>query len=433
MPRTTLPRTKPPRTTLPKTTLPKTKPLAAAGAACALLLAATACGGEESGTGGTTKIGVLTSLSGSASAGFTGVEAGVKARLAAYKEEPGACDRDFQVVTADDASTPQGALAATQKLVRQDDVFAGVPNSSFFFGAGQFAGTQAKGTPFVGSGFDGGEQWLNKDYRNLFNTLGNTDYDKVASTMGAYWKSLGGTKAATVSFDTASSSGAALASIQSAEHAGLERGYVNVKVPFGSKDVGSLVLGIKNSGADVLYLPVTPETAFAVVGGLKQSGVELKSVLLATGYGADLLKSEPAVQAAQGLGFVTNTAPIGVPTPGGTAMAEGVKKHAGSTTDLPSFSESIGWVSADLLLHGFKKAGCDATQEQFIDALRESEDWDAGGLVPKPIDFSDYGAIAGSHASGNCFFVSILKDKEFVPDPKAKPACGTLLDEAVKR
>ncbi|TDC91582.1 ABC transporter substrate-binding protein [Actinomadura sp. 7K507] len=412
---------------------PLATPLTAVGAAGVLLLAAAACGGESGADTSSAKIGVLTSLSGSASAGFTGIQDGVKARLAAYKEEPGACERDFEVVMADDTSTPQGALSATQKLVRQDKVFAVLPNSSFFFGAGQYAGTQAKETPFVGAGFDGGKQWLNEDYRNLFNALGSTDYEKVASTMGDYWKSLGGTKAATVSFDTASSSGAALASVQSAEHAGLKRGYVNVKVPFGSKDVGSIVLGIKNSGADVLYLPVTPETAFAIAGGLKRAGVEMKSVLLATGYGADLLKSEPAVQAAQGLNFVSPAAPVEVPTAGGKAMSEGLQKHAGSTSSLPSFSQSLGWQTTDLLLHGLKKAGCDATQEQLIDALRKSKDWDAGGLHPKPIDFSQYGTVAGSHGAGNCFYVTTLRGKRFVPDPKAKPACGTLLDEKVKR
>jgi branched-chain amino acid transport system substrate-binding protein len=413
---------------------PRPAYLTALGAAGVLLLAAAACGtGSDGGGASSAKIGVLTSLSGSASAGFTGIEGGVKARLAAYKQEPGACKRDFEVVMADDTSTPQGALAATQKLVRQDKVYAVLPNSSFFFGAGQYAGTQAKDTPFVGAGFDGGRQWLNKDYRNLFNVLGNADYEKVASTMGDYWKSLGGTKAATVSFDTASSSGAALASVQSAEHAGLRRGYVNVKVPFGSKDVGSIVLGIKNSGADVLYLPVTPETAFAIVGGLKQSGVKIKSVLLATGYGADLLKSEPAVQAAQGLGFVSPGAPVEVPTAGGKAMSEALQKYAGATSGLPSFSQSLGWETTDLLLHGLKKAGCDASQKELIDALRKSADWDAGGLLPKPIDFSQYGTIAGSHGPGNCFFVSILRGKQFEPDPKAKPACGTLLDGKVKR
>jgi ABC-type branched-subunit amino acid transport system substrate-binding protein len=413
------------------------KALTASGAACVLALAALAgCGSdtEADGSGGSERrIGLITSLSGPASASFTGAESGIKARLAAYKEEPGACDLDFTVVAADDASSPQGALAAAQKLVSRDKVFAVVPISSFFLGAGQYAGTQAKGTPFVGPGFDAGPQWLNRDYKNLFNAMGNGDYANVSSTMGEYWKSIGGTKAAVVGFDTLSSSSAALAAVQSAEKAGLERGYVNVRVAFGTKDVGPLVLGIKESGADVLYLPVTPETAFAVVAGLKQAGVELKSVLLATGYGGDLLKSEPAVQAAQGLGFVTPTAPVEVPTEGGQKMVEALEKHAGSTAELPTFSEMMGWLSTDLLLHGLEKAGCDASRQELIDALRASKDWTAGGLHPEPLDFSAYGDIAGGQGVGNCFYVSILKDRKFEPDPKARPACGELLEEKVKR
>ncbi|WP_395109658.1 ABC transporter substrate-binding protein [Actinomadura sp. SCN-SB] len=412
--------------------------LVTTGAACAAMLAAlplAGCGANSgAGSGGSSaiKIGIVTSLTGQASAGFTGVEEGAKARLSASKEEPGACTRDIQVVMADDTSTPQGALSATQKLVRQDKVFALLPVSSFFYGAGQYAGTQAKETPVLGAGFDGGKQWLNKDYRNLFNAIGNVDNENISSAMGTYWKSIGGTKAAAVAFDTPSASAAALANIESAERAGLQRGYVNVKVPFGSKDVGSLVLGIKNSGADVLYLPVTPETAFAVVGGLKQARVELKSVILATGYGADLLKSEPAVRAAQGIGFSTSVAPMEIPTPGGQAMSAALQKYAGATTKLPSFSQSMGWLTTDLLLHGLKKAGCDASQSELIDALRDSKDWTANGLYPRPHDFTKYGDLASGQGPGNCFFVSILRGREFQTDPKAKPICGTLLGK-VKR
>lgn len=96
----------------------------------------------------------------------------------------------------------------------------------------------------------------------------------------------------------------------SAEHAGLTRGYVNERVPLGPMDVGPVVLGIKESGADVLYTLVLPDTAFALVAGLRQAGVQMKSVLLATGYGADLLESPPAIGVAQGIGFLTSYSPV---------------------------------------------------------------------------------------------------------------------------
>src|SRR5262245_19337241 len=51
--------------------------------------------------------------------------------------------RGFDVVIGDDQSTPQGALTAAQKLVQQDHVYAVLPVSTYFYGAGQYAGTQA--------------------------------------------------------------------------------------------------------------------------------------------------------------------------------------------------------------------------------------------------------------------------------------------------
>jgi len=405
-----------------------------AGVMCAAMLAVSGCGGDsddsgsdDSSAGGTVKLGYLTSLSGAASAGFTGVEDGAKARLEAYKADGGKCaSTTFDMVMGDDASSPQGALTATQKLVQQDKVFAVLPASSFFFGAGQFAGTTASTTPFMGASFDGGPQWLNEDYKNLFTATGSVDFPKVADTYGKYWTSLGATKAAAVSFDTASSSSAALSVLQSAEEAGIPTGYSNVKVPFGSTDVGPIVLGIQQSGADVLYLPTTPDTAFAIIGGLKQAGVELKSVLLATGYGADLLKSEPAVQAGQGAGFLTVSAPTELGGEAETYQSDSLIKYADATSPIPSFSQQMGWLTTDLFLHGFELADCKASQADVISQLRGSSDWDANGLFGGPTDFSSYGDIAGGNGPGNCIYVSILEGSKFTPDPAAAPLCGEL-------
>jgi len=172
----------------------RTNRVALAVACAAALAALSACGsdsggggGEGQSAGGTIKIGILTSMSGSASAGFTGVEDGAQARLDAYKDSGGKCaDTDFQLVTGDDTSSPEGALTATQNLVQQQKVFAVLPSSSFFYGAGQYAGTQASGTPFVGAGFDGGPQWQNKDYTNLFASTGSVSPSTITRSVTGY-------------------------------------------------------------------------------------------------------------------------------------------------------------------------------------------------------------------------------------------------------
>jgi branched-chain amino acid transport system substrate-binding protein len=394
----------------------------------AALLLLTACGGGAAGdadsTSGPVKVGVLTSLSGAAAAHYADTESGVKARFAAYKAAGGKCAaRGFDVVMADDQSTPQGALTAAQRLVQQESVYAVLPVSTYFYGAGQYAGTQAGGTPFLGGAFDGGEQWFDPKYGNLFPAMSGTDYDRAATTLGAYWKKLGGTKVAVVAYNTPSSAKAAEGAAVSAQHAGLARGYVNERIPFGSSDVGPIVLGIKKSGADVLYAPVIPETGFALATGLRRAGVQMKSILLATGYGADLLKSPPTLKVAQGVGFMTSYAPVEKDTKATSTWSAALKQYAKSASGIPSFSQAVGWISADLLLHGLEKAGCTASRKQLMAALRTDRSWTAGGLFPEPADFANKGTYSVG-GPGDCTFVSVLKGTKFVPDPAAAPACG---------
>ncbi|MBY8860986.1 ABC transporter substrate-binding protein [Nocardia sp. CA2R105] len=399
---------------------------AIAAGLCSVALLVSACGGGAGANdpNGPLKIGVLTSLSGSSVAHWAQTESGVKARLAAYKDSGGTCaSRRFDVVMADDQSTPQGALTATQRLVQQEKAFAVLPASSFFFGAGQYAGTQARTTPFLGGAFDAGAQWSNPKFENLFPAMSNDDWDSAATTLGDYWKKLGGTKVAVVGYNVPSSSKAAEGAAVSAEHAGLARGYVNERLQLGTTDVGATVLGIKDSGADVLYAPINPDTAFALVTGLHQAGVQLKSVLLATGYGSELLDSPPSIEPAQGVGFMTSYAPVELNTDATKAWSAALQKYAGAPNGIPSFSQAVGWLSADLLLHGLEKAGCTATQKQFISALRPDKTWTAGGLFTQPTDFEHPNAYSVG-GPGDCTFITILRGNTFVPDPNGSPVCG---------
>ena len=70
--------------------------------------------------------------------------------------------------------------------------------------------------------------------------------------------------------------------------------YLNTTVEFGTSDVGPLVLGIKNSGADAAYMPMVAESNLALVQNLEQNGVDMKFNALMTGYGQNLLDSPTA-------------------------------------------------------------------------------------------------------------------------------------------
>ncbi|WP_246221861.1 MULTISPECIES: ABC transporter substrate-binding protein [Gordonia] len=396
----------------------------AAGVLAAVTMIATACGGGDDGTsaGESVRVGLLMSQSGPASAAFKGVDQAMQARFKAYRDSGGACSStEFNLVTADDQSGPQGALAGAQKLIQQDKVYAMVGISSYFFGAAQFVTTTGASTPVIGGAFDAAPQWLQSG-NNLFAAAPKVpDYDKTYSTIGEYWKKLGVTKVAAVSYDTESSRKGAEQILRSADKAGLSRGLFYDKLALGSSDVGSIVLGIKNSGAQAVFLPVNPETSMAIIAGLRQSGVTLKSVMSASGYGGDLLASAPAVKGAQGMTFMPQFTPVELNTPATQKYSEALKKYAGSATGIPTFGQTYGWWAADLLIYGLEKAGCDASQADFMTTLRADENWDAGGLFPLKRSFTDISP------DRECYFLIDLEGEAFVPRKDASPVCGDVI------
>src|SRR3978361_677408 len=114
------------------------KHLATSGVLCVAALVLAACGSTNnssssssssssggSGSGGAITVGVLNSNSGAYSAGFAGTQSGIDARLKSYAASGGKCASvKITTVPEDDQSSAQGALAAVQKAVQQDKVFA---------------------------------------------------------------------------------------------------------------------------------------------------------------------------------------------------------------------------------------------------------------------------------------------------------------------
>jgi ABC-type branched-subunit amino acid transport system substrate-binding protein len=406
----------------------RNKGVAAVGMACAVALVAAGCGSDDGGGSGggagggasTIKVGLMTALSGPGAAAAAAAVRGAEARFAAYEEDGKGCagDLDFELVEADDASSAQGALSGAQKLVQQDEVYGMLTISAFFYGASPWLTTQGKTTPVIGGAWDGAKEWASTD-DNLFNSAFVPDYSVVYSTAGDYLKTQGATKVAGIAYVSPSSQAGLENGLKGIKAAGLDIGYTNNSVPFGSTDVGPLVLGIIESGADALYLTINPDTAFAVVGGLKQANYPLKAIMAPTGYGADLLESAPAVQAGQGVTFSTAITPIETPNAGTERLQKALIDHTDNESGIPGFYESQGWLTSDLFLYGLEEAGCDASQADYIKKMQQSEDWDANGLYPNPVPQTT------TKYDEQCTFYVKLDGEGFVPVEDAQPLCGT--------
>jgi branched-chain amino acid transport system substrate-binding protein len=246
----------------------------------------------------------------------------------------------LKYVLADTGESPAGTLAAAQRLVDQDHVFAVVAVSALTFAAAPWL--TRRGVPVIGAAIDSTE-WQTAP--NMFSTSPITDVTKVLSNIGLLFKQLGATNIASVGYGIApaSSEGAKGAAI-SAEVAELKVGYLNANVPFGSTNVGPMALAMKAAKVDGFIGGILPSTSFAAVQTARQLGVNLKVVLNASAYGGDLIMGGQYAQLlAQGMYFHSVFEPLELHTPATVRFQDALSTYANVTTTRPSTNTRDIW------------------------------------------------------------------------------------------
>jgi ABC-type branched-subunit amino acid transport system substrate-binding protein len=375
--------------------------------------------GSSSGAGtGSYTVGVLTDVTGVSAANQSTFPKGVKAGVGLVNSE----GYKLKYIVADTTSSTTGALAAAQKLVEQDHVFAVLLDSGFGFAAAPFL--TKHGIPVIGAQVDGTE-WLTA--RNMFSVYGTTDYSKVESTSGLFFKKAGVTKIGSIGYGISpSSSEDAKGVADSAQAAGIKVAYLNANLPFGSTNVGPVALAMKSAGVDGLTTAVETNTSFALIDALRQSGVNLKGVLLPSGYGGDLVQGGPgASQSAQGVSFGSNYQPVELNTPATDRFQNALKTYAGVTGD-PTAAEYTGYVSVDGFITGLKAAGANPTQSSYINTMLGITTYDAAGLYGNnPIGFSM--SQRGQTGPGNCEYIMEYSGTTFHTVAGEEPLCGTTI------
>ncbi len=208
---------------------------------------------------------------------------------------------------------------------------------------------------------------------------------------------------------------------------GLEAVYTNTSVDFGTSDVGPLVLGIKNSGADAVYLPMVASSNFAVVQGLDQNGVKMKANVLATGYGQDLLDSPIASTLKSNTVLYQTYKPVEVKDKATKQFQADLKKYAG-LTGVPDYGQYTGYITCDMAIAGLAKAGKTPTRRSFIDGIHNLGTYDQAGLACAPIDVSLKNF--GKYPETGCAYFTQVKNDKFVVMNKGKPYQGKLVGSA---
>jgi branched-chain amino acid transport system substrate-binding protein len=287
---------------------------------------------------------------------------------------------------------------------------------------------QENGVPMIGAGTDG-TYYQQKGNENILSSGGNGVLfgDVIYDTIARQMKQAGAKKVAALAYGAATSSVASAKAFMNyaVPGVGLDPVYTNTAIDFGTPDVSPAVLGIKNAGADAVYLPMAAATNIAVVQGLQQNGVDMKASLLATGYGQEFLDSPAAQNFPSSAFFLTSYQPVELKTAATKKFQSDLKKYA-KFTGVPDFGVYNGYILADLIIKGCENAGKDLTRQGIVDGVHAVGEYDQAGLGCQPVDVSLEGRGRASKTS--CGWFMQVEDGKFVPFPRSgKPIKGTLV------
>ena len=400
----------------------------AAAAAAAVAPAGAARTVDPGVTNKTVTVGYIYPATGvAASISKNGLEA-FQARVDRQNAQGGVNGRKITVVSRDDQSSGQD-ITVTHDLVENQHVFAVVNQSPFAFLSYRYL--LSAGVPMIGNGLDG-TYYQDKGNEAILSSSGNGNpfgdltYDGPARIM----QMAGAKNIGVLAYGAASSSVASAKALMNfaVPELNLKPAYTNTSIDFGAQDVGAPVLGLKNAGADGVYLPMAAATNVAVAQGLQQNGVNMKAVLMGTGYGQDFLDSPAAKALPTSTFFLNGNKPVELKDKATKKFQADLKKYA-KFTGVPDFGMYTGYILADYMITAMQKAGKTLTRQGLIDGGHSIGKYDQAGLACQPVDVSL--GNRGRVPSTSCGYALQLVNGKFQLYPKSgKPIQQKLVGTA---
>ncbi len=370
-------------------------------------------------------VGYIFSETGQAGSTFKNAGTACQARVDRQNANGGVNGRKIDLIAIDDKSAGDN-LTATKDLIQNRNAFVIVNNSSFAFLS--YRTMLENKVPMIGGGYDG-NYYGKPGNESIFSALNAPFGDLTTDSTAVLLKQLGAKKVGVVAYGASASSTASAKLTQdlAVPKEGLEAVYTNTAVDFGSTDVGPIVLGFKNAGADGAYLPLVAASNFAILQGLEQNGVKMKGVVMPTGYGQDLLDSPTAQILGPQDVFTTQWQPVELKTKATKRFQADLKKYAGYT-GVPDFGQYTGYTTCELMILGLQNAGKTPTRDGFVTGLRKLGSYDAAGLNCGPIDIS--AEHYGKFPLHGCTYAVKVKNGKFVVLNKGKPIPSDLVGDA---
>ncbi|HEX4218135.1 MAG TPA: ABC transporter substrate-binding protein [Acidimicrobiales bacterium] len=365
-------------------------------------------------------IALVCTCSGPGGPEYQGVPGAFRARIDMQNANGGVNGHKISTIVFDDQTNPTQASTAVQEAVSHG-VLGIVSISALFFEGAKYA-NQAS-IPVTGS-FQDGPEWGQQPYTNMFaSDAGSVDPKYPVNTgIGKFLVSKGGKVVAAYGYGISpSSTRSAIGTVQSVIHAGGKQGVLDTSVPFGGSDFTTAALVAKSKNVTGLFAAMDDNSNFALATAMKQAGVKLKAVVFPTGYEPSAITS-PAWTDLQGDYFASLFRPFQLPNAATNQMKAALQKYDGFTkSQFPTFEQYEAWVGADLMIKGMQLSGKNPTSAGVITSLRHVTSYNAGGLLPSPINYS---TIFGHDLPRSCEYYLQAQSKGYVP-VSTQPICGT--------
>ena len=371
-----------------------------------------------SATGSPITLAYITSLTGPGASQDGGSQAGFLARIDEQNAMGGVDGHKLVPLVIDDQTSPSVIATAVQDAISKG-AFGIVSQSALFFLADKYP--EQQGVPVTGS-YDDGPEWGEQPFTNMFaSDHGSVDPKYPVNTLvGGFLKSHGGTVIGTYGYGISpQSAAAARGAAESFQDAGGKIGVENTTISFGGTNFTAEALIAKQDGVNAMTPSMDDNSNFALATALKQSGVNLKAALYATGYEPSVINS-PVWPTLQGGYFLSAFRPWSLPNAGTEQEQAALEKYQHlPKTSFATYGVTESWLGADLMIKGLQMAGANPTRAAVIKDLRSIKSYNGNGLLPITVNYS---TIFG-HDTANCAWV-VKADKTGFTPISSQPFCG---------
>jgi ABC-type branched-subunit amino acid transport system substrate-binding protein len=305
---------------------------------------------------------------------FSGTRSGVEARIDLQNANGGVDGRKIDLVWRDDQAYAPTFAAVAHDLVDTQQVFGLIAQSIVVSDSAAWLSVQ--NVPVTGAATTA--DWTR--YPNFFH-FGNLFNPGAVSTFGDYVREQGGTKALIVAdptFEVFQNLDAKIApSLRNANIAVLGT------VSYAGISPTRVAEQLKSSGANALVAAAPTSAVLDIYTAAKKLGVKL-SVVLGSSIDNGGMVAQRGAETA-GLSFLSSFAPVN--SPAMLSYDNAIHTYAPQLADPYDELALDGYVAADEMIQGLRRAGACPTRDTFIRNLRQLTAFTGGGLIA-PVDLS---------------------------------------------